>query len=350
MNVAANDPLATEIVTDANFDAQRYLLCCGELGDPYRDGLDPWAHFDEHGRHETRRQLAGQPAVSPDARSPGVTLCAIARNEGPYLLEWIAWHRVAGMERIVIYSNESDDGSDDLLARLGALGIIDYRPWPGVEGRSSQIAAYQDAVVRCETKWIAFLDLDEFLNLKGNETVDAFLATLPADTGAVGINWRVFGSSGKREREPGLVMERFTRAAALDHPTSRQIKTIAVAADIYKVTAHRVRLMRHGRRYVDAAGKPLDPGRGFAPGNHALIQVNHYVLKSRAEFESKRARGSALRAVGDPTKFTHRDGTYFDDHDRNEEPDESILARVGRLHMEIARLGEVLSRGETSRG
>lgn len=347
---AQNDPLATEIVTDANFDAQRYLLCCGDLGDPYRDGLDPWQHFDRHGRHEGRRQLAGRPAIPPEERSPGVTLCAIARNEGPYLLEWIAWHRLAGMERIVIYSNESDDGSDDLLARLGALGIIDYRPWPGVEGRSSQLAAYQDAVVRCETRWIAFLDLDEFLNLKNNATVGDFLAGLPADTGAVGINWRVFGSSGHLDKQPGLVMERFPHAAPLDHPTSRQTKTIAVAADIYKVTAHRVRLMRHGRRYVDAAGAPLDPGRGFAPGNHALIQVNHYVLKSRAEFESKRARGSALRAVGDPTKFTHRDGGYFDDHDRNEEVDDTILSRVGRLHKEIEALGHVLSDTETSGG
>jgi hypothetical protein len=347
---ASNDPLATEPATDANFDAQRYLLCCGDLADPYRDGLDPWEHFDQHGRHEGRRQLAGLPAIPPAARSPGVTLCAIARNEGPYLLEWIAWHRLCGMERITLYSNESDDGSDALLARLGALGIIDYRPWPGIEGRSSQLAAYQDAIVRCETRWIAFLDLDEFLNLKRDETVGGFLARFPANVSAIGLNWRIFGSAGRTEKEPGLVMERFTRAAPLDHGTSRQTKTIAVAADIYKVTAHRVRLM-HGRgRYVDAAGEPLDPGRGFAPSRHDHVQVNHYVLKSRAEFESKRARGSALRAVGDPMKFTHRDGDYFDDHDRNEEADDTILTRVDRLHKEIAALGRLLSKAETSGG
>ncbi|ABQ71192.1 protein of unknown function DUF23 [Rhizorhabdus wittichii RW1] len=347
---ASNDPLATEIATDANFDAQRYLLCCGDLADPYRDGLDPWEHFDRHGRHEGRRQLAGGPAVAPADRTPGVTLCGIARNEGPYLLEWIAWHRLCGVERIILYSNESDDGSDALLARLGALGVIDYRPWPGVEGRSSQIAAYQDAIVRCATRWIAFLDLDEFLNLKQAATVGDFLAGLPADTSAVGLNWRVFGSAGRLEKEAGLVTERFTRAAPLDHPSSRQIKTIAVAADICKVTAHRVRLMRGRGRYVDAAGAPLDPGRGFAPARHGHAQVNHYVLKSRAEFESKRARGSALRAVGDPMKFTHRDGSYFDDHDRNEEADETILAGNARLHGEIAMLGRLLDMPETIGG
>lgn len=348
--MSPNDPLATEFATDANFDAQRYLLCCGDLADPYRDGLDPREHFDLYGRSEGRRQLAALPAVPPEERSPGVTLCAIARNEGPYLLEWIAHHRLIGVERIVIYSNESDDGSDDLLARLATLGIIDYRIWPGVEGRSSQIAAYQDAIVRCETRWIAFLDLDEFLNLKSDDSIGDFLTRFPADVSAIGLNWRLFGSAGRTKKEPGLIMERFIRAAPRDHGFSRQTKTIAVAADIYKVTAHRVRLM-HGRgRYVDAAGAPLDPGRGFAPVNHGLIQVNHYVLKSREEFESKRARGSALRAVGDPTKFTHRDGDYFKDHDRNEELDESILRRVGPLHMEIAALGVLLSSTETSGG
>ncbi|MES2494808.1 MAG: glycosyltransferase family 2 protein [Pseudomonadota bacterium] len=345
----ANDPLATEPVTDANFDAQRYLLCCGDLADPYRDGLDPWEHFDRHGRDEGRRQLAGLPSIPPADRSPGVTLCAIARNEGPYLLEWIAWHRLLGIERIVLYSNESDDGSDDLLARLGALGVIDYRPWPGVEGRSSQLAAYQDAIVRCETRWIAFLDLDEFMNLKSDDSVGDFLMRFPPDVGAIGLNWRLFGSAGQASKAPGLVVERFTRAAPRDHGFSRQTKTIAIAADIYKVTAHRVRLM-HGRgRYVDAAGAPLDPGRGFAPVNHALIQINHYVLKSREEFESKRARGSALRAVGDPSKFTHRDGRYFEDHDRNEELDESILRRVARLHKEIAALEALLTGPGTGR-
>jgi len=347
--VAENDPLSTELVTDANFDAQRYLLGCPDLADPYRDGLNPWEHFDRHGRYEGRHQLAGRPSTPPSERSPGVTLCAIARNEGPYLLEWIAWHRLLGFERIVIYSNDSDDGSDALLARLGEHGVIAYRPWPGIEGRSSQLTAYQDAIVRCETRWIAFLDLDEFLNLKDGATIGDFLSRLPEDTGAVGLNWRVFGSSGHLRKEPGLVIERFTRAAPLDDPSSRQIKTIAVAADICKVMAHRVRLMRHGRRYVDAAGEPLDPGRGFAPSRHDLIQINHYVLKSRAEFESKRARGSALRLVGDPTKFTHRDGSYFTDHDRNEEVDESALGRVGPLHKEIAHIAALIDDAETAR-
>lgn len=339
--MSAPDPLAIEPATDANFDAQRYLLASGDLADPYRDGLDPWTHFDLHGRREGRPQLAGRPSVPPADRSPGVTICGIARNEGPYLIEWIAFHRSIGIERIVLYSNDSDDGSDGLLERLAAAGLIDYRPWPGVEGRSSQISAYQDAIVRCETRWIAFLDLDEFLNLKSDASIDDFLKRFDPDVAAIGLNWRVFGSAGLIEHAPGLVTERFVRASEIDHPLSRQIKTIAVASEIYKVTAHRVRLMRG--RYADASGAALDPGRGFAPVRYDHVQVNHYILKSRAEFERKRRRGSGLRVVGDPMKFTHRDGSYFDDHDRNETIDESILRWSPAYTGEIARIEVLLS-------
>ncbi|KKC24002.1 hypothetical protein WP12_21810 [Sphingomonas sp. SRS2] len=334
------DPLATELITEDNFDAQRYLLACPDLADAYRDGLDPWTHFDAHGRHEGRQQLAGIPAVPPAARSPGATLCSIARNEGPYLVEWIAFHRLMGFERIIIYSNDSDDGSDDLLDRLAACGLIEHRIWPGVEGRSSQISAYQDATVRCETRWIAFLDLDEYLNLKDDASIGGFLARFDPDVAAIALNWRLFGSAGLIDHAPGLLTERFTRASPLDHPFSRQIKTIAVASEIYRITAHRVRLMRG--RYADASGAPLDPGRGFAPVRYERVQVNHYVLKSRAEFERKRSRGSGLRAVGDPMKFTHRDGSYFDDHDRNETVDDTILRWRPALTGEIARIEAML--------
>lgn len=343
----AGDPLATEPVTDTNFDAQRYLLCCGDLADPYRDGLDPWQHFDRHGRQEGRHQLAGLPAIPPQARSPGATLCGIARNERPYLVEWIAWHRLAGFERIVLYSNDSDDGSDDILAALDAAGLIEHRLWPGVEGRSSQISAYQDAVVRCGTRWIAFLDLDEFLNLKVDATIDGLLARFPPDVAAIALNWRVFGSAGHVVHGPGLVTERFTRASPRNHPFNRQTKTIAVADRVYKVLAHRVRIM--SGRYVDASGADLDPGRGFAPVRQDHVQVNHYVLKSREEFESKRRRGCVLRPVGDPMKLAHIPDGYFEEHDRNEEVDESILRHIAPLREEISRIDAILDAAKITR-
>lgn len=338
----ATSPNAVEPATDAGFDAQRYLLANPDLADPFRDGLDPWTHFHRHGRAEGRCQLAG-PHVAPADRSPGVTLCAIARDEGAYLVEWVAYHRLLGFDRIIVYNNESSDGSDALLDRMAAAGLIEHRRWPDRADRSAQTSAYTDAVIRCASRWILFLDIDEFLALREDASVGGLLARFPADVGAIGLNWRIFGSAGREDGGPEPVIARFDRAAPRDHRLNRQIKSLSVAEDIYLVRPHRVRLMRG--RYVDAAGEPLDPGRGFAPVRHGLAQINHYAVKSRTEFIDKRLRGCVLRRPDDPMKLTHRDGSYFADHDRNEEIDREIQRHLPALAHEMARISALSGPG-----
>ncbi|HLQ18006.1 MAG TPA: glycosyltransferase family 2 protein, partial [Tabrizicola sp.] len=54
--------------------------------------------------------------AEPDAERPEVVLVSAMRNEGPFLLEWVAYHRVIGVRQIVIVSNGSTDGSDEICA------------------------------------------------------------------------------------------------------------------------------------------------------------------------------------------------------------------------------------------
>ncbi len=49
-----------------------------------------------------------------------------ARNEGSYLLDWIAYHRSIGFDHIFIYTNDNTDGSDDLLDRLAYTGAVTW--------------------------------------------------------------------------------------------------------------------------------------------------------------------------------------------------------------------------------
>ncbi len=58
--------------------------------------------------------------AQPDEERPEVGLVSAMRNEGPFLLEWIAYHRVIGVDRIVVVSNGSTDGSDELCTALAA--------------------------------------------------------------------------------------------------------------------------------------------------------------------------------------------------------------------------------------
>ena len=96
---------------------------------------------------------------------PRLAIGAIIKNEAPYLLEWIAYHRVLGVERFFIADNGSTDGGSPLLAALDAAGLVRHLPFPDRPGERPQLPAYRAILAAHghEADWIAFIDADEFL-------------------------------------------------------------------------------------------------------------------------------------------------------------------------------------------
>ena len=256
---------------------------------------------------------------------------AILKNEGPYILEWIAYHRVLGVDRFFLADNGgsgsvgtggSEDGSTALLAALDRAGLIDRIPFPGRPGEPPQLPAYAEILARHgdDADWIAFIDADEFLlpapprcSLR---PILAALANQPA-VGAVAVNWTVYGSSGETCARPGLVVERFTARDCDYSPLHRHYKTILrprAFAGLHD-TPHLFRL-RPGSQAIHADGRPVQPSPGALPGVSASVvlsplRLNHYVVKSREEFlRRKLPRGRATRPEA-------REPAFFTAHDRN---------------------------------
>ena len=48
------------------------------------------------------------------------------RNEAPFVLEWIAYHKHIGVTDCLIYTIDCEDGTDVLLDRLAALGVVPH--------------------------------------------------------------------------------------------------------------------------------------------------------------------------------------------------------------------------------
>ncbi|MEO0831253.1 MAG: glycosyltransferase family 2 protein, partial [Pseudomonadota bacterium] len=150
-----------------------------------------------------------------------ITLVSTLKNEAPYLLEWLAHHRAAGVNHFTIFSNDCTDGTNLLLDRLAQAGLIEHFNNPLGPRMDPQRAAYSRARRMQETwnsDWIIALDGDEFLNIHcGDRTVHALLDTCPP-CDAVSLNWRIMGSGGIGRAEPGPVTNRFCRGANLEHP------------------------------------------------------------------------------------------------------------------------------------
>ena len=65
------------------------------------------------------------------------TVCAIMRGEGPYILNWVAWQPLLGFDQILVYDNDSADGTTATFAALARTQLLTHVPWPdrpGVKG------------------------------------------------------------------------------------------------------------------------------------------------------------------------------------------------------------------------
>lgn len=237
-----------------------------------------------------------------------LTVCAIAKNEAPYFEEWIEWHRKQGVEKFFIYDNESTDNIREVLQPYIDSGLVEYRYW---SGKKQQLAVYDDCFDRHrrETRWMAVIDLDEFIVPLKDKSIPDFLHRMEAFS-SVEINWLCYGSGGARKREQGGVMERFHRHSVSDHRLNTHVKSIADPRRVCSmIGAHEA--ARLSGRSADSHGVPLTKGFRDRKPQHDVIRINHYAVKSYEEFLGKRARGRVRTT-------TLRDMDYFTKYDLND--------------------------------
>ena len=172
--------------------------------------------------------------------NPRIALCAIVRNEIRSLVEWLAHHKALGFTEVVIYDNDSTDGTTDVLRVLDEAGELVHLPWPHSVGARPQRLAYEHARKHSDADWLAFFDADEFLVLHQDASIAGFLARFPDDVSAIAVNWVVFGSGGQTTYRPLPVTQRFTDALPADARESRTVKAIGRRARLSGTGIHRV--------------------------------------------------------------------------------------------------------------
>lgn len=260
--------------------------------------------------------------------APRVAICAIAKNEGPYLHEWAAYHRLIGFEDILVYDHESTDESGEVLAALKREGLVEPIRWAVPPSKKPQWLAYADGLerLRDRTEWIAFIDLDEFVTLPRHETIQDFLAEY-GSLEAIAMNWKVFGTSGHQKREPGLVIERFTRCSKRSFYGNRSVKTLARTDAIVTPRVHTC-TFRDGVSYRAVTGEDASDGvtRGIT---HDIIRLNHYFTRSRDEWGEKMRKGRGAKPSGHPKK--HRTEAEFLRSNRNEATERDIVRHVPKV-------------------
>lgn len=222
-----------------------------------------------------------------------IALCGIVRNEIRGIVEWLAHYKALGFSDLLIYDNESTDGTSELLRVLDEAGEVVHLPWPHEVGARPQRLAYEHARKHSDADWIAYFDADEFLVLHRDATIGDFLARFDGDVSAIAVNWIVFGSGGQQAYRPLPVVERFIDALPSGAKESRTVKALGRRARLSGTGIHRVAVAEG--RYVTPSGRDavFDGLTASVVPEVTVAALHHYAVKSRQEFEEKRVRGHA---------------------------------------------------------
>jgi hypothetical protein len=202
-----------------------------------------------------------------------------------------------------------------------------------------QRSAYEDCLARhrSDTRWIAFIDADEFLFSPTGAPLPEVLRRFDRHPGVV-VNWRIFGASGWEQPPDGLVIDNYRWRGPDDHPANALVKSIVSPRHTlgWFQSAHYFRLRGNP---VDENGHPaLRQTR--EPPTAELLRINHYYAKSEHQFRLKSARPNATSGTVDDRfgipAAAVRDDTVLQFRDRVAEslarrsPRPEAAARAGR--------------------
>ncbi len=243
--------------------------------------------------------------ASPD-RGNRMGLVCIVKNERDYIGEWLQFHIMQGVTDIVIYDNGC---SDDTLseAQSHAAGanctIVPWRTFIDADNLpfSIQSLAYAHAIVNFgpALRWMAFIDVDEFLFAPSGRSLPDILDELRLP--AIAVPWTNFGTGGHKSRPPGLVTENYTECAAHPlHPGQRSLlryKSVVDPAEVCAMGSHIFPLHEKGAVAINERGEVV-PGYNVTDATFVATQalrLNHYFTRSEEEIADRIAKGRVSR-------------------------------------------------------
>jgi len=240
------------------------------------------------------------------------------RDEGLYLLEWVAFYRAIGLTDIFVYVNENVDGSDDLLSLLAERGVIRLIRNHIRSGTNPQRKAYQHAFHLLHElrayKWVAFFDADEFLMLdkRYEYNIDNFIGhieTTFSDNLPAGVlfpwDWRLTDRGFKKTE--GLLFERYPHS--IPHSGMKCLTRLSAALGMCEV---HVPTLEEGVFFVDSGFAPVQSQAvwGSEPKSRLGGEISHFWGKSFQEFAIKKRRGDLLRL--EQKQFVREFSEYFE--------------------------------------
>ncbi|GHV53529.1 hypothetical protein FACS1894206_04400 [Deltaproteobacteria bacterium] len=250
------------------------------------------------------------------------SLCAIAKDEDGDIREWVSYHTRIGFEHIYLFDNGSKNPVKNAVSDFVEAQLVTVIDFP--LDRNQQLSAYYSCLKEFggNAVWMGFIDIDEFIVPQIHTDIRDLLDNY-TNCAALGIHWKIFGSSGRRTRPENGVIHNYTNMIKRD----KHIKSIVMPKRTLAP------LSPHHFQYIEpfyCVNEDEIPVTSFYSYHTATkIQINHYYYKSLDDYSRKLKRGMATI---DKSGNTRRDDENYADFYAQEnsegENDESIIKMV----------------------
>jgi Glycosyl transferase family 2 len=271
-----------------------------------------------------------------------LALLSAQKNEGPFMMEFVAHHFAVGFKDIFIVTNPSDDGSCELATALFEAGYIRHLHVETPPGKSPQDHAFSAAreyfgLNRFE--WLMILDADELLNIHvGDGSINYLLSTFSDSTDIVSINTACFGSHPHTLWSPLSSAEQFLfrlESGRWRNSVSKSLvhfpvnfRTLRPHGPKDFLPKRRMKIALHAglRQYGASSDDPTIYGVLRRPGSfaevHRIAQINHYVVRTWDCFQLRMERGRG--AVPRRDRNDRHTAEYFESFSKARFFDDSI--------------------------
>lgn len=232
-----------------------------------------------------------------------LSICAIFQNEAPYLKEWIEFHKLQGVQHFYLYNNNSEDNYLEVLEPYVFKNEATLVEWPFTYEHGDhpqwikiQSDAYMDCIKQYghKTRWLAVIDIDEFLFCPDGILLPVFLKKY-RQYGGLCVNWIKFGTSNVEEIPPQFCMiELLTHCSNYDDEDNRFIKSIVQPKYVKSCSSPHYFIYKNMKYAVDVDQMKT---QGLWSENIRLdqIRINHYWTRTINYFLDKKINSRQKR-------------------------------------------------------
>ncbi len=275
-------------------------------------------------------------------KDPKVLIATCMKDEGPFILEWIAWHQACGVTDFVVFTNDCTDGTNLILDRLAAMNIVTHLPNPAQAMNSQRLQPvalkYMHYLPQfAEADFVISIDVDEFINVKVGDgrLVDLFDTIGCFDV--LSMSELNHGSNKTKTFEPGWVKDQFPlheSSTPGKYKARRGVKSITrLSTRVESIRNHRPDMSTENGavRWLDGSGRDLkslmdDPSENGIDvrGSYNLVSLDHFALRSLDSYLVKMFRGDVV------VKDKSVSRRYWRTRNRNEHGD-STFDRLNQM-------------------